>query len=79
MSSIISVEALIHCHQRQELIFNDFCEAAIRLLKDNPHGMTSASVQRSVGMPYKTAMRVLALVAVEKDGKFYQRNQPLGG
>lgn len=75
----ISAEAFAQCHQRQEHIFNDFCMEAIKLLRKSPQGLTVATVQKSVGMSYKTAMRVLALVAVEKDGKFYRRNQPLGG
>lgn len=56
-STTISTEAFIHCHQRQEHIFNDFCTTAIRLLKSNPQGLTVASVQKSAGMSYKTAGR----------------------
>lgn len=69
----ISAEAFTHCHQRQEHIFNDFCMEAIKLLRKSPQGLTVAAVQKSVGMSYKTTMRVLALVAVERDGKFYPK------
>lgn len=55
-----------------------FCQERQELLRRNPMGLTVANTQRQIGMSYKAAMRVLALVAVEKDGKFYPR-QPLGG
>lgn len=64
-------EARLFCQQQQELIFNEFCMLAIKLLTKNPQGLTIANVQTCIGMSYKTAMRVLALVAVERDGKFY--------
>lgn len=64
-------EARLFCQQQQELIFNEFCNQVIKLLTKNPQGLTIANVQTCIGMSYKTAMRVLALVAVEKDGKFY--------
>lgn len=69
------MDARLFCQQRQELIFNEFCTQVIKLLKKSPEGLTIANVQTCVGMSHKTAMRVLALVAVEKDGKFY----PEGG
>lgn len=64
-------EARLYCQQQQELIFNEFCMQVAKLLTKSHDGLTVANVQRCVGMSYKTAMRVLALVAVEKDGKFY--------
>ncbi|OOR89811.1 hypothetical protein [Moraxella bovis] len=72
------MDAQLFCQERQELVFNEFCLKVQQLLRHNPTGLTVANVQRQIGMSYKTAMRVLALVAVEKDGKFYPR-QPLGG
>lgn len=71
------MDARLFCQERQELVFNEFCLKVRRLLRHNPIGLTVANAQRQIGMSYKTAMRVLALVAVEKDGKFYPR-QPLG-
>lgn len=68
---LFDTEARLFCQQQQELIFNEFCNQVIKLLTKNPQGLTIANVQTCVGMSYKTAMRVLALVAVEKDGKFY--------
>lgn len=67
----LDTEARLYCQQQQELIFNEFCMQVIKLLTKSPQGLTIANVQSCVGMSYKTAMRVLALVAVEQDGKFY--------
>lgn len=68
---LFDTEARLFCQQQQELIFNEFCMQVIKLLTKNPQGLTIANVQTCIGMSYKTAMRVLALVAVERDGKFY--------
>lgn len=68
---LFDTEARLFCQQQQELIFNEFCMQVIKLLTKNPQGLTIANVQTCIGMSYKTAMRVLALVAVGKDGKFY--------
>lgn len=76
--SSMAMDARLFCQERQELVFNEFCLKVKQLLRHNPTGLTVANTQRQIGMSYKTAMRVLALVAVEKDGKFYPR-QPLGG
>ena len=66
-------EARLFCQQHQELIFNGCCMQVIRLLRKNPEGLTIANVQTCVSMSYKTAMQVLAAVAIERDGKFYHR------
>lgn len=69
----LDTEARLYCQQQQELIFNEFCMQVAKLLTKSHDGLTVANVQRCVGMSYKTAMRVLALVAVEKDGRFYPK------
>ncbi|MDO4450039.1 MAG: hypothetical protein Q4B79_03645 [Moraxella sp.] len=42
-----------------------------KLLSTNPQGLTLPVIQTTVGMSAKTAKRILAGVADEKDGKFY--------
>lgn len=69
----LDTEARLYCQQQQELIFNEFCMQVAKLLTKSHEGLTIASVQKCVGMSYKTAMRVLALVAVETDGRFYPK------
>ena len=66
-------EARLFCQQQQELIFNGCCMQVIRLLRKNPEGLSAPNIQKCVGMSYKTAMQVLAVAAIERDGKFYHR------
>lgn len=73
--TLMDMDARLYCQQQQELIFNEFCMQVIRLLRKNPEGLSAPNIQTCVGMSYKTAMRVLAVVAVERDGRFY----PKGG
>lgn len=69
----MAMDARVFCQEQQELVFNEFYFKVQQLLRRNPAGLTVVNTQRQIGMSYKTAMRVLALVAVEKDGKFYSR------
>lgn len=66
-------EARLFCQQHQELIFNGCCMQVIRLLRKNPEGLSAPNIQKCVGMSYKTAMQVLAVAVIERDGKFYHR------
>lgn len=70
---LMAMDARVFCQEQQELVFNEFYFKVQQLLRRNPAGLTVVNTQRQIGMSYKTAMRVLALVAVEKDGKFYSR------
>lgn len=82
MKSYIPNEAILHRQRGERWMFGTLCHQTSHLLCQHPQGMTLASVQRVIGLSAKTAKAVLGVVAVEKDGKFYQtnqRNQPLGG
>ncbi|OAV32183.1 hypothetical protein AO367_0168 [Moraxella catarrhalis] len=67
----MAMDARLFCQERQELIFNGCCMQVIRLLRKNPEGLSAPNIQKCVGMSYKTAMQVLAVAAIERDGKFY--------
>lgn len=58
--------------------FNDYCHLATKLLSSNPQGLTLPIIQSTVGMSAKTAKRVLAGVADEKDGKYYPKPKSKG-
>lgn len=54
---------------------DEHCHLTTRLLTANPQGLTLPTVQMSVGLSAKTARRILALVATERDGKYYPRHK----
>lgn len=60
---------------RLQCQFNDYCHLTDKLLSSNPQGLTLPTVQMSVGLSAKTARRILALVATERDGKYYPRHK----
>ena len=66
---------LFQPNTRLQWRFNDYCHLTTRLLSTNPHGLTLPIIQTTVGMSAKTAKRVLAGVAKEKDGKYYPKTR----
>lgn len=67
----ISVEAIAHHRKRQIHQFGDYCYLTQQLLMSNPQGLKKHKVQSAIGISEKTASRVLAWVAIEKDGKYF--------
>lgn len=63
---------------RLQCRFNDYCHLTDKLLSSNPQGLTLPIIQSTVGMSAKTAKRVLAGVADEKDGKYYPKPKSKG-
>lgn len=59
--------------------FGTHCFYGRRLLAKHPDGVTIRQAQQSLSLSHATAKNVLMAVGVERDGKFYQPNQPLGG
>lgn len=53
--------------------FGTHCHEVRKLLRQHPHGMTLPNVQQAAQLSVKTAKSVLALVALEKDGRFYAK------
>lgn len=74
----IPFESRQYAQHRQRWDFGAYCYTVRKLLRQHPEGMTLPNVQRNAQLSVKTAKSVLALVVVERNGKFYL-NQPLGG
>lgn len=74
MSTIPPDVVSLH-NARLQCQFNDYCHLTTKLLSDNPQGLTLPIIQSKVGMSAKTAKRVLAGVADEKDGKYYPKSK----
>lgn len=79
MSGNIPLCAKLYQQHRKRWDYGTYCYEVRKLLRQHPDGMTLPNVQRNAQLSIRTAKSVLALVAVEKDGKFYQPNQQLGG
>lgn len=75
MTEFINAEAVEYRKWRLALRFREHCELTIILLRNNPHGLELPTIQKVVGMSAKTAKRVLAGVADEKDGKCYPKSK----
>lgn len=71
MTEYINAEAVQYRKWRLALRFREHCELTAILLRNNPHGLELPTIQKVVGMSAKTAKRVLAEVATERDGKYY--------
>lgn len=67
----LSKEAIANHHERPAVQSGDYCHLAQRLLIANPQGLRKQVIQMTVGISAKTADRVLTLVAVERDGKYF--------
>lgn len=66
-------DVIFQRNTRLQQRFNDYCHLTNKLLSSNPQGLTLPVIQSTVGMSAKTAKRVLAGVADEKDGKYYPK------
>lgn len=75
MSNNINSEDVRRYQHRLVLCFNDYVHLTKKLLSDNPHGLSLPTIQKVVGMPAKTAKRVLSLVADEKGDKYYPKSE----
>lgn len=73
--STISPDVIFQRNARLQCRFNDYCHLTTKLLLSNPQGLTLPIIQSTVGMSAKTAKRVLAGVATEKDGKYYLKTK----
>lgn len=73
MSRNIPLCARLYQQRKERWDYGTYCYEVRKLLRQHPDGMTLPNVQRNAQLSVKTAKSVLALVAVEKDGKFYQQ------
>lgn len=73
MTEFIKAEAVAWHRDRLALRMCEYRQLTNTLLLNNPHGLTLPIIQSTVGMSAKTAKRVLAGVADEKDGKYYAK------
>ncbi|MCG7412258.1 hypothetical protein [Moraxella nonliquefaciens] len=58
--------------QRDQQI-SEYCHLTTKLLATNQQGLSLPVIQTTVGISTKTAKRVLAGMADEKDGKYYPK------
>lgn len=75
MSGNIPLCAKLYQQHRKRWGYRTYCYEVRKLLRQNPNGMTLSHAQQAAKLSVKTAKSVLALVAVEKDGRFYTKMQ----